>query len=482
LNEGGKNFKLTKPNIIMILVDDMGWRDLGCYGSGFYETPCVDRLAAEGVRFTDAYATCPVCSPSRASVMTGKYPVSVGITDWINYWLKDGERDFERRGRLMDVPYLKFLPLAEKTIASALRDGGYATWHVGKWHLGGENYYPERHGFDVNVGGSFHGCPPAGYFSPYNLPNLVDGPEGEFLTDRLTDEAIKLIKDHCNKGDGRPFFLNLCHYAVHTPITGKRGDVERFIKKSERLNLNKINPLVEGEPFPTEHKKHLRVTRRVVQSSPEYAALVFNLDQNVGRLSDALAETGMDKNTLVVFTSDNGGLSTAEGSPTCNIPLAEGKGWMYDGGVRVPLIIKWPGKIEPGSVSREIVTSADFYPTFLDAAGLAPMPERHIDGINIMPALAERKPLGREAVFWHYPHYANQGGTPGCAVRSGDYKLIEFFEDGRLELYDLEEDISESRNLASELPEVRERLFELLSDWKNKKGARIPAPNPDYNC
>jgi len=496
-----------QPNIIFIYIDDMGWKDLGCYGSDFYETPNIDKLAGEGMRFTQAYATCPVCSPSRASVMTGKYPASVGITDFINWELRDGKRDFAHRGRLMDVPYLRRLPKEEKTIAVALKEGGYAAWHVGKWHLGDEGALPDDLGFDVNIGGGPIGCPVNGYFGPYKLPGVPDfeaKKEGEFLTDRLTDEAIGLIRNHCNKGssqpnddsqskncsqssgdsqpnnNSQPFFLNLWYYAVHTPIQGKKEDIQRFEEKAKRLKLDQVDPIVEGEYFPFEAYKNAKVERRVLQSNPVYAALIYNLDQNIGKLVNAVKEAGQEDNTLVVFTSDNGGLSTADSSPTCNFPLAEGKGWMYDGGVREPLIVKWPGKIPAGTVSDEITTCTDFYPTFLEAAGLPLSPEQHTDGISILPVLTNSEKLDREAIFWHYPHYGNMGGTPGCSVRSGEYKLIEFFEDGRLELYNLTDDISETINLADRLPEIRDRLYKLLCGWKVSVEAKIPEPNPDY--
>ena len=470
---------MNKPNIVMIYIDDLGWRDLGCFGSTFYETPNLDRLASEGVRFSNAYATCPVCSPSRASVMTGKYPASVGVTDWIDHRLAEGERDYGYRGKVKDVLYLKHLPRSEKSVAAALREGGYATWHVGKWHLGGEGSSPTDHGFDINIGGNRYGSPIKGYFSPYKLPGLEDKIDGEFLTDRLTDEAIKLISDHRACGEGRPFYLNLWHYAVHTPIMGKGDDIARFVKKAARLKLDRTAAHADGEAYPFECWKHLKVRRRLFQSDAVYAALVYNLDQNVGRLLRTLEETGCADNTIVVFSSDNGGLATIE-APTCNLPLAEGKGWMYDGGVRVPLIIKWPGRVAANTVNNDITTCADFYPTFLEAAGLPPMPEQHSDGISLINALTRRDPLKREAVFWHYPHYGYQGGTPGCAVRSGDYKLIKFFEDGRLELYNLREDISETHNLADSHPAIVDRLHRLLTAWMESVEAKIPEPNPDY--
>ena len=457
---------MTQPNFVFILIDDLGWADLGCYGSSFYETPCLDELAREGVRFTNAYASCPVCSPTRASILTGKYPARVQVTNYIPGMAK---------GRLLSAPYLHYLPLAEKSLAGALKDGGYHTWHVGKWHLGDEPYWPQHHGFDVNVGGWSAGMPKS-YFSPYQNPMLPDGPDGEYLPDRLTDEAIRLIQNN----DGKPFFLNLWYYLVHIPIQAKPEYVARYQAKAAGLGLDGKDPFEEGEHYPCEHKKDQRVIRRLFQSDPGYAAMVQSLDENVGRLLAALKETGLADNTVVVFTSDNGGLATAEGSPTCNAPLAEGKGWMYEGGTREPLIVRWPGVTRPGSLCGVPVTSPDFYPTFLEIAGLDPLPRQHVDGVSIAPLLTGDGRPEREAIFWHYPHYANQGGTPGCSVRSGDYKLIEFFEDGRAELYNLREDVSEERDLSEAKPEVAEGLRTMLHAWLKRVDAKIPLPNPDY--
>ena len=457
---------MTRPNIIFILIDDMGWMDLGCYGSSFNETPCLDRMAQQGIRFTDAYAASPVCSPARASIMTGKYPSRIPITNYIAGMEK---------GKMLSAPYLFYLPHQETTLASALKEGGYATWHVGKWHLGQRDYWPDRHGFEVNVGGCHLGHPPS-YFSPYQNPVLPDGPKGEYLTDRLTDEAISLIR----KRDGRPFFLNLWHYAVHAPIQVRPEWTTKYKAKAEALGLDPSKALAVGEHFPCEHKKDQRVVRRLFQSDPSYAAMVQNLDWNVGRVLATLEEEGIANETIVIFTSDNGGLSTTEGSPTCNKPLAEGKGWMYDGGTRDPLLIRWPGVIAPDSVSRMPVTSPDFYPTLLEAAGLPPRPRQHLDGVNLMPLLRGGEAPQREAIFWHYPHYGNQGGTPGCSIRMGDFKLIRFFEDEHIELYDIQHDVGEEHDLAAERPDVVARLAKALQDWLDQTGARLPQANPDF--
>jgi arylsulfatase A-like enzyme len=406
--------------------------------------------------------------------MTGRYPARLGITDWIDH----NGRIHPRRGRLIDVPYLKNLPLTERTVASALREGGYATWHVGKWHLGERECWPDRHGFDVNIAGCEWGLPPNGYFSPWNIPGLLDGRPGEHLSDHLTDEAISLIKKNQGSSDLQPFFLNLWYYDVHTPIQGKPELIEKYSAKAKRLGLDAVEPFKVGEPCPSPHKKGQRVTRRVVQSDPVYAAMIETLDANIGRLLDLLDELKLRDNTLVLFTSDNGGLATSEGSPTSNAPLAEGKGWMYEGGVREPLLASWPGVVPVGSRCSVPVISTDFFPTFLDAAGLPLEPESHLDGTSILPLLRGGLALDREALYWHYPHYGNQGGTPGSSVRAGNYKLIEFFEDNAVELYDLSSDPGERYNLAERLPDVVARLRSMLHHWRDSVEAKLPAPNP----
>lgn len=459
---------VKQPNILFILLDDMGWKDLSCYGSTFYETPNIDRLAREGLMFDHAYAACPVCSPTRASIMSGKYPARVGVTDFLVS---------NARGKLIDAPYTHHLPLEETSLAQALREGGYVTWHIGKWHLGEAPYYPEHHGFDVNLGGCEFGLPRSGYFSPYHIPTLPDGPEGEYLTDRVTDEAIQLLKNH----DGeKPFYMNLWHYAVHVPIQAPdRAVVEKYRQKAHQMGLDRVQTFRECDYFPCEHKKDKRVVKRLVQSDPEYAAMIENLDWNIGRVIDTLKETGLYDNTLIIFTSDNGGLATAEGSPTCNLPCADGKGWMYDGGVRIPLIFHGAGVEAAGSVCHALFSSPDFYPTLLQAAGLPARPEQHVDGQDCTAAL-RGQPYTRGPIFWHYPHYGNQGGTPGCAVREGRYKLLRFFEDEHVELYDLEQDPGEETDLAAKLPEQVEAMQALLDQWLQDVQARFPEKNPDF--
>jgi arylsulfatase A-like enzyme len=464
---------MTKPNIVFILIDDMGWKDLSCYGSSFYETPNIDSLARDGLSFTDAYAACPVCSPTRASILTGKYPATVGVTNFI------GGANHPTAGRLVEVPYFRELPRTEKTLARALAERGYDAWHVGKWHLGGFASYPDKQGFHVNIGGCEWGLPKQGYFSPFGNPVLEEPAEdGTYLTDYLTDKAVELIRNR--RGSDRPFYLNMWYHSVHTPIQAKEEKIAKYRQKAERLGLTERDPFVKGGRFPCEHKKDKHIQRRTFQSDPVYAAMIESLDENIGKILATLRETGEWENTIVVFTSDNGGLATAEGSPTCNTPLSEGKGWMYEGGTREPLIMTWPAMIKPGTETPEPVTSPDFYPTLLEAAGIAPIPEQHVDGYSFLPLLRGEEWSRPAPLMWHYPHYGNQGGTPGCSIRDGDYKLIEFFEDGHEELYNLRDDIGEERNLIEEMPGKAAAMRERLHSWQESIMARIPSPNPDY--
>lgn len=459
-------FFMPRPNIIFILVDDLGWRDLSAYGSSFHSTPNLDRLVARGAMFTDAYASSPVCSPTRASILTGRYPARIGLTQYIGG---------HSVGKLLDVPYFHRLPMQETTIASTLRKEGYQTWHVGKWHLGGDDSKPTDHGFDVNIGGCEWGRPMHGYFSPWKIPSLTDREDGEYLTDRLTDEAVDLLH---RRDPTKPFFMNLWHYAVHTPVQAPENLVQKYEAKRKESGLES-EPFEEGEAFPCFHKRFEKVTRRRYQSNPGYAAMMENLDQNVGRLLAELDSLGLTDNTLIVFTSDNGGLSSAEGSPTCNSPLSEGKGWMFDGGCRVPLIAAWPGRITPGTVCHTPVTSTDFFPTLLEAAQLPLMPNQHADGTSLMP-IFENQPFNRGAIFWHYPHYSNQGGTPGSAIREGKWKLVEFFEDGTIKLFNLDEDIAELQDLSSSEASTSARLHSQLKKWREEMMALIPSKNSNY--
>jgi len=450
---------VEKPNVIFILADDLGWRDLSCYGSTFHETPNLDRLASRGMRFTQAYAACPVCSPTRASIMTGKYPARLHLTDYIAG---------ARRGKLIPPTYLHQLPLEEVTVAEAFKDAGYRTAFVGKWHLGKSEFYPEHQGFDQNVGGCEKGSPPS-YFSPYRIPTLTDGPPGEYLTDRLTDEALRLIKE---AGD-EPFFLYLSHYAVHNPQQAKPELVEKYRRKVQKQAEEH-----KGEPGPEFVPEGERQARQI-QNQPTYAAMLESLDESVGRIMRQLEATGKDNRTIVVFTSDNGGLSTSEGSPTSNVPLRAGKGWAYEGGIREPLIVKWPGSAQVGKLCEDPVISTDFYPTLLEMAGLPARAGQHIDGVSFVPLLKGGTRPER-TFYWHYPHYGNQGGQPASFLREGNLKLVEWLEDGRVELFDLRADPSERENIAARERVKAAALLARLHAWRKSVDASMPTPNPDY--
>lgn len=457
------------PNVLFVLIDDLGWRDLACQGSTFYETPNVDRLADEGVRFTRAYASCPVCSPTRASLLTGKYPARVGITQWIGGHF---------RGRMIGAPYFDHLPLSEVTLARALKEHGYRTYHVGKWHLGDAPYWPEHHGFDVNVGGCHWGHPWHGYTSPYQNPALADGPEGEYLTDRLTDEAIQLVE--ANGTD--PFFLYLCYYSVHTPIQAPEDLVARYARKAESTGITDRPAYETGARlFFLENQPPRPVTRRVVQNNPAYAAMIARLDWNIGRLLATLDRLDKRDDTIVVFYSDNGGYSNSPSAPTSNLPLRDGKSYVYEGGIREPCIIRWPGHVPAGTTCDQSFTTPDFYPTILECCGVPPRPEQHVDGESFKTSLADpgaTRPRG--PMFWHYPHYNGIGAIPAACVIDGDWKLIQWLESGALELYNLAEDEGEQEDLAGSYPETRERLLALLRAWHAELAPEFPRPNPNF--
>jgi len=363
---GTKERPRRRPNFVFFLVDDLGWKDLVCFGSPFYETPNVDRLARSGMKFTDAYAACPVCSPTRASIMTGKYPARVGITDWIPGFVEANDK----LNLPLNTPQDGYeLPLAEVTVAEALKEAGYATFFAGKWHLGREPYHPDKQGFDTNIGGNHTGQPRGGYFSPYDNPQLPDGPEGEYLTDRLTAESLAFL----DGTGGAPFLLYLSFYTVHTPIQSKKDYEAKYERKRDDL------PAHDGPRFTKERESRVRM----VQDDPAYAGMVQSMDESVGRILDKLEELGVADDTVVIFMSDNGGLSTVPWeAPTSNVPLRAGKGWLYEGGIRTPMIVRWPGVTEPGSVCGEPVTSTDFYPTMLEMAGLPSRPGQHADGVS----------------------------------------------------------------------------------------------------
>ena len=442
-----------KPNIVLFLIDDLGWRDLGCQGSEFYRTPHIDRLAAEGVRFTDAYAACAVCSPTRAAVLTGKYPARLLLTDW----LPSGR--WNPKSKLREGRFLRSLPVEEVTLAEALREAGYRTASIGKWHLGGEPFsLPEHHGFDVNVAGNAHGAP-GSYFFPYEGDWLIpatgqrakwnvlpDGHEGEYLTDRLTDESVKFIRSCA----AEPFFLYLPHYGVHTPLQGKPELVAKY----------KAIPAAQQ------------------QGQPAYAAMVESVDASVGRVLATLHELGLEQHTVVIFTSDNGGFYNA----TSNAPLRANKGAYYEGGIRVPLIVKWPGVSTPGRTVPTPVISTDLYPTCLAAAGLPPRPHQHMDGLNLRPLLDGSGSWPERPLFWHYPHYnEHPSSVPSSVIRKGDWKLIETFDPEGVELYNLANDLGETSNLANAETARLAELQHELESWRVAVGAEHMLPNPEYD-
>lgn len=420
------------PNIVFILIDDLGWMDVSCYGSEYYETPQIDSLAQSGALFSDFYTAAPVCSPTRASILTGKYPARIGLT-----------------GIIPRVPPLQ---REELTIAERLKSAGYVTAMMGKWHLGGPGYLPEDQGFDINIGGTHAGMPLDYFYPGWEGENKVHsakgsvpitGKEGEYLTDRLTDEAVDFIRSSKDK----PFFLYLSHFAVHTPIQAKGEYVNKYRKKS-----------------------NIRYTQR----NPIYAAMIESVDDSVGKVLHALKEVGVDENTVVIFTSDNGGLSTWDDTntpATNNAPLLGGKGYLYEGGIRAPLIVRWPGVVNPGIKIDTPTISNDLFPTMIEMAGFKPTSGEEIDGCGLT-ALLQGVALEREALYWHYPHRDIDAARPGGVIRRGDYKLIEFYDDHSVELYNLKTDIEESVSLAETLPELTAELQKMLGDWRNSLGVK----------
>lgn len=462
-----------KLNILFFLVDDLGWKDLGYAGSTFYETPNIDALAKDSRRFNRVYAACPVCSPTRASIMTGKFPVRTGVTDYIG---APQANEWKRNTQLLPANYNDRLALGEETIAEALKEGGYKTFYAGKWHLGPEGYWPENQGFDINKGGVDKGNPGKGYFVPYTNPRLPDGPPGEYLPERLANETSDYIKSQ--KNSTKPFFIFHAFYLVHTPLIGKQDLIDKYQHKKDSLHIPDEFKSIGNDVYDPSKQRRVRTS----QSLPVYAAMVEALDQAVGKIVRTLKEEGLYDNTLIIFTSDNGGLSTSEGWPTTNSPLKGGKGWAYEGGIREPLLIRWPGITRPGTQSDAVVNSTDYYPTLLQAAGLPLRPKQHIDGISILPVLKGAKSPERK-LFWHYPHYGNQGGAPFSSVLEGDFKLIKFYENGGYyELYNVKSDISEKKNILSAYTDKVKQLKADLEKFLKETNARIPVKNPDYSA
>ncbi|MEQ8849634.1 sulfatase [Botrimarina sp.] len=455
--------RAERPSVVILLADDLGWRDLSATGSTFYQTPHIDRVFSEGARFENGYASCQVCSPTRASLMTGKTPARHGITNWIGAPAGDSHR---RNTVCISADYRRELPAADVTLAEALRDAGYRTFFAGKWHLGGEGSLPTDHGFQINKGGHHKGSPPGGYFAPYKNPKLADGPAGEHLPARLAEETAGFIRDAA----GGPFLAVLSFYSVHGPLQTTRA----------RWDANRREALAGPRPS---HRFHFdrRMPMRIVQDHPVYAGMVEAMDDAVGRVLAALEENHLSENTIVVFASDNGGVVAGDGRATSNLPLRGGKGWQWEGGFRTPLAIRFPSRIPGGTTVDAPAITCDFYPTVLDLCGLPPRPEQHTDGLSLVPAMRGGE-LPARPLFWHYPHYGNQGGEPSSVVRDGGWKLIRYHEDGRQELYHLAADPGEQTDLAQSEPERLAGLARLLDDWLAETHAVLPGKNPNYDA
>jgi len=460
------------PNVIFILVDDLGMMDLEPYNPDtFHDTPNISRLAGQGMLFKQAYGSNPVCSPTRLSVMTGHYPSRHDATNWFC-----GVRHETFRSAEINC----FMPTNLLTMGQAFQQHDYVTYFAGKWHLGpDEEHWPENRGFNYNIGGWKAGSPSAhgggGYFSPYNNPRLPDGPDGEFLTDRLVDETTAFLRKYQDK----PFFAILSFYQVHTPLQAPDELVAKYRQRAKEQGLDQLKDeqifAEEEQVWPTNQPRRVRVR----QTHAVYAAMVESMDTAVGRILDALDELDLAENTIIVFTSDDGGLATSEGHPTANLPLRGGKGWLYEGGLRNPLIMRWPGEIPSDTTTDGIVMNTDFFPTLLDLAGLPLEKEHHVDGVSFKSLVTNpqaQSQWDRGPIFWHYPHYSNQGGFPGGAIRLGQWKLIERYEDGRVHLYDMQNDIGEQNDLAEEQPDRVQQLRGLLHEWYDEVDARFLRP------
>ena len=457
----------TPKNVVFILVDDLGWADVSPNNpKTFYDTPNIQRLADSAMRFTNAYAACQVCSPTRGSILTGQYPARYGVTDYIGAKMGDA---WKRPSKLLPAEYRDRMPLEHTTLAEAFKQAGYATFFAGKWHLGPEGFWPEEQGFDVNIGGWHAGGPYTGnkYFSPFKNPKIVDNPGHEHLPDRLARETVNFIRANKDK----PFLAYLSFYSVHTPLMGRKDLVEKY--ETKRQGLPKVEPR-----WLLDHTRHARQ----VQDHAVYAAMVDAMDQAIGKVLTALDELDLADDTVVVFFSDNGGLSTSESHATSNLPLRGGKGWIYEGGIREPCIIRAPGLTKAGSTCDEPIISTDFYPTLLDLTGLPAQPKQAVDGVSLKPLLKNpAAELDREAIYWHYPHYGNQGGFPSSAIRQGDWKLIWNYETDTVELYNLADDSGEHHDLAATKPQIAAKLKAKLEAWLKSVDAKMPTPNPNYD-
>lgn len=456
-----------KPNVLFILVDDLGLKDLSFAGSTFYETPNIDKLASKGVIFTQGYAGSRVCSPSRATILTGKFTARHGITDWIGEKSGTDWRSMKRFDKLLPAEYIHSLPKEDITIAETMRANGYKTFFAGKWHLGNKGSYPEDHGFDINIGGWEKGGPNRRYFSPFKNPKLKNKEKGENLSMRLANETASFITQPKEK----PFFAFLSFYAVHSPIQTTQEKWSKYRAKA-------IQQGIQNKGFVMEKKLPIRQ----VQDNPIYGGLVETMDDAVGIVMKALKESGQDKNTIVIFTSDNGGVASGDNFSTSNLPFRGGKGYHWEGGIREPYLVYVPWQKSNGKKVDYPVTGADFYPTILDYAQIKELPEQHQDGISLKPIIDENKTLNKRPLYWHYPHYGNQGGDPSSVIREGDWKLIHYYEDGTNELYNMKDDASEQNNLADQFPEITSKLHNKLKKWLVSVNAKYPKKDLEFDA
>jgi arylsulfatase A-like enzyme len=459
----------SQPNVVFILVDDLGARDLTNEGSTFYETPNIDRIAKEGMKFSRGYATCQVCSPSRASILTGKYPTNHGITQYIGGASGEAHRKKGRHDSHLPPEYERNLRASEITLAEAMRDAGYKTFFAGKWHLGSKGSWPTDHGFEINKGGFDAGGPRGGFFSPYNNPNLENGPKGESLTIRLGQETADFIQSQ--KDSKQPFLAYLSYYTVHAPIQTTEALYKKYRDKAKKMGLDKAD------------KRYLfdrRLNVRQVQDNPIYAGMMEQLDQSVGLVLAKLDELGIADNTIVCFTSDNGGVSSGDAYATSNLPLRGGKGRQWEGGIREPYYIKAPGVAEAGSTTDVLASGIDWYPTLLDLCGIAIPKKQKVDGISLVSTLRQKASPARP-LFWHYPHYGNQGGEPCSIIMEGDWKLIHYLETGQDELYDLGKDIGEQNDLLTKHPKLAKEMHARLDQWLKQTNAKFPVPDKQFD-
>lgn len=458
----------VKPNILFILADDLGYNDLSCMGSKFYESPNIDRIANEGMMFTNGYAACQVCSPSRASILNGKFPARHGITDWIG--AKHGEewRKAKRYTKLLPPDYIHQLDHDDTVLPEAFKENGYKTFFAGKWHLGNEGSYPQDHGFDENEGGYERGGPySGGFFSPFDNPQMDDDASeiGMSLPEKLAKETNQFITEHKDQ----PFLAYLSFYAVHAPIQTTQDNWKKYRDKADQQGI-------KDHGFEMER----RLPIRQQQDNPVYAGLIEHMDDAVGQVLDKLEELGLADNTIVVFTSDNGGVTSGDNYSTNLDPLRGGKGYQWEGGIKIPYLVYVPWMNHGGLQNDTRVTGTDFYPTLLDLAGLDLKPGIHLDGLSIKPLL-EGNPIEERSLIWHYPHYGNQGGDPSSIIIKGDWKLIYYHEDETVELYNLMKDISEKENIATNNLDIRDRLKTELMTNLQEMGARFSQKDPTYS-